>query len=273
VAGRYDLVIDPSNLWLTIHESIGHATELDRALGYEANYAGTSFATPDQLNRLQYGSPLMHVTGDRTTEHGLATTGYDDEGVAAQAWDIVREGILVGFQLDRAMAQAFGAELNGGRSNGCAYADSPGHIPIQRMANVSLQPDPGGPDTAGLISQVERGLYIVGDKSWSIDMQRFNFQFTGQRFYAIEGGELKGQVRDVAYQATTTDFWRSMSAVGGPETYVLGGAMNCGKAQPGQVASVSHGCPSALFRDVRVLNVAEEAGTDEPVLGSDGEEY
>jgi TldD protein len=272
-AGRYDLVIDPSNLWLTIHESIGHATELDRALGYEANYAGTSFATPDQLNQLQYGSPLMHVTGDRTTEHGLATTGYDDEGVAAQSWDIVRDGILVGFQLDRAMAHAFGADLNAGRSNGCAYADSPGHIPIQRMANVSLQPDPGGPDTAGLIAQVERGLYIVGDKSWSIDMQRFNFQFTGQRFYAIEGGELKGQVRDVAYQATTTDFWRSMSAVGGPETYVLGGAMNCGKAQPGQVASVSHGCPSALFRDVRVLNVAEEAGTDEPVLGSDEEEF
>jgi TldD protein len=263
-AGRYDLVIDPSNLWLTIHESIGHATELDRALGYEANYAGTSFATPDQLGTLQYGSPLMHVTGDRTTEHGLATIGYDDEGVQTQSWDIVRDGLLVGYQLDRSMAHTHGAALNGGRSNGCAYADSPGHIPIQRMANVSLQPDPDGPDTSGLISQVERGLYIVGDKSWSIDMQRFNFQFTGQRFYAIEDGELKGQVRDVAYQATTTDFWRSMSAVGGPQTYVLGGAFNCGKAQPGQVAAVSHGCPSALFRDVRVLNVADEASTDQP---------
>ena len=270
-AGRYDLVIDPSNLWLTIHESIGHATELDRALGYEANYAGTSFATLDQLNTLQYGAALMHVTGDRTTPHGLATIGYDDEGVQTQTWDIVRDGVLVGYQLDRPMAHTFGAALNEGRSNGCAYADSPGHIPIQRMANVSLQPDPDGPDTAGLISQVERGLYIVGDKSWSIDMQRFNFQFTGQRFYAIEDGELKGQVRDVAYQATTTDFWRSMSAVGGPQTYVLGGAFNCGKAQPGQVASVSHGCPSALFRNVRVLNVADEAGTDESVIG-DGEE-
>jgi TldD protein len=267
-AGRYDLVIDPSNLWLTIHESIGHATELDRALGYEANYAGTSFATPDQLGTLVYGSPLMHVTGDRTTEHGLATIGYDDEGVQAQSWDIVRDGILVGYQLDRPMAEMFGGALNDGRSNGCAYADSPSHIPIQRMANVSLQPDPDGPDTAGLIAQVERGLYIVGDRSWSIDMQRFNFQFTGQRFYAIEGGELKGQVRDVAYQATTTDFWRSMSAIGGPQTYVLGGAFNCGKAQPGQVASVSHGCPSALFRDVRVLNVAEEAL---PVEGGAGE--
>lgn len=272
-AGRYDLVIDPSNLWLTIHESVGHATELDRALGYEANYAGTSFATLDQLGALQYGSPLMHVTGDRTAEHGLASIGYDDEGVQAQSWDIVRDGVLVGFQLDRAMAHTFGAALNGGRSNGCAYADSPGHIPIQRMANVSLQPDPEGPDTAGLIAQVERGLYIVGDKSWSIDMQRFNFQFTGQRFYAIENGELRGQVRDVAYQATTTDFWRSMTAVGGPQTYVLGGAMNCGKAQPGQVASVSHGCPSALFRDVRVLNVTEEAGADLSAEPAGDEEF
>ena len=252
-AGSYDLVIHPSNLWLTIHESIGHATELDRALGYEANYAGTSFATPDKLGTLQYGSSLMHVTGDRTVEHGLATVAYDDEGVATQSWDIIKDGVLVGYQLDRPMGGALGV-----RSNGCAYADSPSHIPIQRMANVSLQPAADGPSTAGLISQVERGIYVVGDKSWSIDMQRFNFQFTGQRFYAIEDGELKGQVRDVAYQATTTDFWNSMSAVGGPETYELHGAFNCGKAQPGQVAAVSHGCPSALFRGVRILNVAEE---------------
>lgn len=257
-AGAYDLVIHPSNLWLTIHESIGHATELDRALGYEANYAGTSFATYDRLNTLQYGSPVMHVTGDRTTPHGLATIGYDDEGVATQQWDIVRDGILVGYQLDRSMAHTYGAELNGGRSNGCAYADSPGHIPIQRMANVSLQPAADGPDVAGLISQVERGLHILGDKSWSIDMQRYNFQFTGQRAYAIEDGELKGQVRDFAYQATTTDFWGAMEAVGGPQTYELGGAMNCGKAQPGQVAAVSHGAPSALFRGIRILNTTEE---------------
>ncbi len=257
-AGAYDLVIHPSNLWLTIHESIGHATELDRALGYEASYAGTSFATYDGLNTLQYGSPVMHVTGDRTVEHGLSTVGYDDEGVQAQSWDLIRDGVLVGYQLDRSMAHTFGAELNGGRSNGCAYADSPGHIPIQRMANVSLQPDPDGPDTAGLVSQVERGIHVVGDKSWSIDMQRYNFQFTGQRFYAIEDGELKGQLRDVAYQATTTDFWGAMEAVGGPQTYELGGAFNCGKAQPGQTAAVSHGCPSALFRDIRILNTTEE---------------
>ncbi len=260
--GSYDLVIDPSNLWLTIHESIGHATELDRALGYEANYAGTSFATYDKLGTLQYGSPIMHVTGDRTVEHGLASVGYDDEGVRTQSWDIIRDGVLVGYQLDRSMAHSWGSELNGGRSNGCAYADSPGHIPIQRMANVSLQAAADGPSTEDLIGGVERGIYIVGDKSWSIDMQRYNFQFTGQRFYRIENGRLHGQLRDVAYQATTTEFWNSMEAVGGPQTWLLGGAFNCGKAQPGQVASVSHGCPTSLFRDIRVLNTAAEAGPE-----------
>ncbi|MFF3485965.1 TldD/PmbA family protein [Streptomyces sp. NPDC002701] len=255
-AGVYDLVVDPSNLWLTIHESIGHATELDRALGYEAAYAGTSFATFDQLGKLRYGSELMNVAGDRTAEHGLATIGYDDEGVAGQSWDLVKDGTLVGYQLDRRIAKLTGFE----RSNGCAYADSPGHVPVQRMANVSLQPDPAGMSTEDLIGSVDRGIYVVGDRSWSIDMQRYNFQFTGQRFFKIENGRITGQLRDVAYQATTTDFWGSMAAVGGPQTYVLGGAFNCGKAQPGQVAAVSHGCPSALFKGVNILNTTQEAG-------------
>ncbi|MCM3882430.1 TldD/PmbA family protein [Frankia sp. R82] len=258
--GPYDLVIDPSNLWLTIHESVGHATELDRALGYEAAYAGTSFATLDQLGTLRYGSPAMTVTGDRTTPHGLATIGYDDEGVATRRFDIVRAGTLVGYQLDRAMAARNAAVLGGAASNGCAFADSAGHVPLQRMANVSLLPAPGGPGTEELISRVDRGIYIVGDKSWSIDMQRYNFQFTGQRFYEIRSGRIVGQLRDVAYQATTTDFWGSLEAVGGPQTYLLGGAFNCGKGQPGQVAAVSHGCPSALFRGVNVLNTRREAG-------------
>jgi TldD protein len=255
--GRYDLVIDPSNLWLTIHESIGHATELDRALGYEAAYAGTSFATLDKLGCLRYGSDVMHVTGDRTAEHGLATIGYDDEGVAGQSWDLINDGILVGYQLDRRMAQRCGF----GRSNGCAFSDGPGHVPLQRMANVSLRPAPGGPSAEDLISGVENGIYILGDKSWSIDMQRYNFQFTGQRFYRISGGRLAGQLRDVAYQATTTDFWGSMASVGGPQTYLLGGAFNCGKGQPQQVAPVSHGCPAAVFRGVRVLNSVREGDT------------
>jgi TldD protein len=204
--GRYDLLIHPSNLWLTIHESIGHATELDRAIGYEANYAGTSFATPDKLGTLKYGSALMNITGDRNTEHGLSTVGWDDEGVAAQRWDIVKDGVLVGYQLDRRIAAA-----------------------------------------------------VNKDKSWSIDMQRYNFQFTGQQFHRIKNGKIVGQLKDVAYQATTTDFWGSMKTVGGPSTYVLGGAFNCGKAQPGQVAAVSHGCPAAVFDKVNVLNTVAEA--------------
>jgi TldD protein len=253
--GKYDLLIHPSNLWLTIHESIGHATELDRAIGYEANYAGTSFATPDKLNKLQYGSQLMNVTGDRETEHGLSTVGWDDEGVAAQRWDIIKDGKLVGYQLDRRIAARVGRD----RSNGCAYADSPAHIPIQRMPNVSLQPQANGPTIDEMISSVEDGIYILGDRSWSIDMQRYNFQFTGQQFHRIKDGKLAGQLKDVAYQATTTDFWNSMKQVGGPSTYLLGGAFNCGKAQPGQIAAVSHGCPAALFDKVNVLNTVAEA--------------
>ncbi|OMC11170.1 TldD/PmbA family protein [Mycolicibacterium fortuitum] len=256
IAGPTDLVIDPSNLWLTIHESIGHATEYDRAIGYEAAYAGTSFATPDKLGTMRYGSPVMNVTADRTVEFGLASVGFDDEGVRAQSWDLVRDGVFVGYQLDR----VFAPRLGQARSNGCSYADSPHHVPIQRMANVSLQPGREDLSTDELISRVSDGIYIVGDKSWSIDMQRYNFQFTGQRFYRIRDGRLDGQLRDVAYQATTTDFWGAMEAVGGPSTWRLGGAFNCGKAQPGQVAPVSHGCPSALFRGINVLNTRTEGG-------------
>ncbi|ODQ96620.1 TldD/PmbA family protein [Mycolicibacterium holsaticum] len=255
-AGPTDLVIDPSNLWLTIHESIGHATEYDRAIGYEAAYAGTSFATPDKLGTMRYGSPVMNVTADRTVEYGLATVGFDDEGVRAQRWDLVRDGVFVGYQLDRVFAPRLGVA----RSNGCSYADSPHHVPIQRMANVSLQPATEDVSTEELIARVDDGIYIVGDKSWSIDMQRYNFQFTGQRFFRIRGGRLDGQLRDVAYQSTTTDFWGALEAVGGPSTWRLGGAFNCGKAQPGQVAPVSHGSPSALFRGVNVLNTRTEAG-------------
>ncbi|MDL5155022.1 TldD/PmbA family protein [Actinomycetospora termitidis] len=253
-AGPTDLVIDPTNLWLVIHESIGHATEYDRAIGYEANYAGTSFATPDLLGSLRYGSEVLQVTGDRTVPHGLASVGYDDDGVATTEFDLIRDGVLVGYQVDRQFAPRLGLE----RSNGCAYADSAEHVPLQRMANVSITPAARDVTTADLISGVDDGIYVVGDRSWSIDMQRYNFQFTGQRFYRVRDGELAGQVRDVAYQATTTDFWGALEAVGGPSTWRLGGAFTCGKAQPGQVAPVSHGCPSALFRGINVLNTASE---------------
>ncbi len=253
-AGATDLVIDPTNLWLVVHESIGHATEYDRAIGYEANYAGTSFATPDLLGTLRYGSEVLQVTGDRTVPHGLASVGWDDDGVATGEFDLVRDGVLVGYQVDRSFAPRLGLD----RSNGCAYADSAEHVPLQRMANVSIAPAASDVTTADLIAGVDDGIYVVGDRSWSIDMQRYNFQFTGQRFYRIRDGALAGQVRDVAYQATTTDFWGALEAVGGPSTWRLGGAFTCGKAQPGQVAPVSHGCPSALFRGVNVLNTSSE---------------
>jgi TldD protein len=255
-AGNWDLVIDPTNLWLTIHESIGHATELDRALGYEANYAGSSFATIDKLNNFKYGSEIMNVTGDRMADFGLSTVGYDDEGVAAQEWDLIRNGVLVGYQTDRNIAKKIGLT----RSNGCAYADSALHPPIQRMPNVSLQPGQQDLSTNDLISQVDRGIYIVGDKSWSIDMQRYNFQFTGQRFYEIKSGKIVGQLKDVVYQSKTPEFWASMKAIGGKQTYLLGGALNCGKGQPGQTAPVSHGCPTAVFENINVLNGKAEAG-------------
>ena len=186
-AGSYDVVIDPTNLFLTIHESIGHATGFDRAMGYEAAYAGTSFATPDKLGTLQYGSPVMHITGDRTVAHGLATVAIDSEGVEAQAFDIVRDGVLVGYQLDRTIATVAGL----GRWNGCAFADSPLHVPIHPMANVLA--GPLGSEWAEHRRSHRRagagGIYIVGDKSWSIDMQRYNFQFTGQRFFRIFNGQ------------------------------------------------------------------------------------
>ena len=257
VPGPTDLVIDPSNLWLTVHESVAHGTELDRALGYEANFAGTTFATPDRVGSLRYGSPLMHVTGDRLEPRGLASVGFDDEGVAAQRWDIIRGGVLVGYQLDRQMAHRFQQP----RSNGCAFADSWAHVPLQRMPNVSLQPNPDDDvSLEQLFGEVRDGIYVVGDKSWSIDQQRYNFQFTGQRFYRIRDGRLQGQLRDVAYQSRTPDFWAGLAALGGPSTWSLQGAFNCGKGQPEQVAPVSHGVPAALFRGVNVLNTRSEAG-------------
>lgn len=253
--GHYTLVLHPTNLWLTIHESVAHATEYDRIKGYEANYAGTSFVRPSDVGSLRYGSDLMTVRADRTVPHGLATVAWDDEGVAAGEWDLIRGGTLVDVQLDRAMA----AELGRAASNGCAYADSGEHVPLQRMPNVSLAPDPAGGSLADLVAGVENGILVIGDASWSIDMQRYNFQFTGQRFERIRAGRLVGAIRDVAYQGSTPSFWRSLVALGGPETYHLGGALNCGKGQPGQVAAVSHGCPAAVFDGVNVLNSTEEA--------------
>ncbi len=253
--GRYDLVMDPSHLWLTIHETVGHATEADRALGHEMSYAGGTFVRPEEVGALRFGSPLMHVTADRTSAGGLATVGYDDEGVAAQSWDLVRDGVLTGLQHDRRTAARTGA----GRSTGCAYAESATHVPLPRMPNVSLRPSPGGPDTAALIAGVDDGIYLVGSDAWSIDTRRESFQFTAQRCYRIRHGRLAGQLAGVAYQGDTTGFWGALRGVGGPDTYGVFGADQCGKGQPLQLAATSHGCPATLFGGVRVVNTGTAA--------------
>ncbi|MBP9225541.1 MAG: TldD/PmbA family protein [Verrucomicrobiales bacterium] len=260
VAGKKDLVIAPSNLWLTIHETVGHPTELDRALGYEANFAGTSFCTPDKLDSLQYGSAIVNIFADRTAATGLATVAWDDDGVetAGKEFPIIKEGVFRNFQMALGQAALIGRE---GGSNGCAYSDSFDAFPIQRMPNISLQP--GSDDTVtaeSLIADVEDGIYIDGNGSWSIDQQRYNFQFTGQVFHRIRNGKLDGMFRDVAYQGNSVDFWNACDGLGGKSSYELGGAFNCGKGQPQQVAPVSHGAVPARFRQINVLNTAQESG-------------
>ena len=250
--GDYDLVLDPTNLWLTIHESVGHPTELDRALGWEANFAGTTFCTPDKLGKLQYGSELMTIMADRSQEGGLSTIGYDDDGVRSVGaeFPIIKNGVFVNYQMAIGQAQLIGQA----RSNGCAFADSWNSFPIQRMPNVSLQPNPKTCSLDNLFADVKRGIYIVGNGSWSIDQQRHNFQFGGQLFYEIKNGKLGPMLRDVAYQGSTVEFWNSMDGIGDKSTYFLGGAPNCGKGQPEQSAPVSHGAVPARFRQVAVLN-------------------
>lgn len=254
--GSYDLVIDPTNLFLTIHETIGHSTELDRALGWEADFAGTSFVTPDKLGALQFGSPLMTVIGDRSQEGGLATVGFDDDGArtAGMEFPIIENGVFQNYQMALGQAQYIGRE----HSNGCAYCDKATAFPTQRMPNVSLQPNRQAASLDDLIGGVERGIYIAGAGSWSIDQQRDNFQFTGQLFHAIDKGKLGPMLRDVAYQGRTVPFWNGMDGLGDASTYFLGGAFNCGKGQPMQIAPVSHGCPPARFRNVTVLNTERE---------------
>ena len=253
--GKKDIILHPSALWLTIHESCGHPTELDRALGYEANYAGTSFMTTDKLGKLQYGSEHVNIKGDRTQKDCLATRGYDDDGVKTTEWDIIKSGKFVGYQTTREMAKF----VNEPASNGCAYADSWEHFPIQRMPNVSLQPGKDKLSLQDLIADTDNGIYIIGDGSWSIDMQRYNFQFTGQEFWEIKGGKIAGMLRDVAYQGNTVDFWNSCDAVCDETEYRLGGSFTCGKGEPGQVSPVSHGSSPARFRKVNILNTSKEA--------------
>jgi TldD protein len=250
--GKYDLVLHPSHLWLTVHESVGHPTELDRALWWEANYAGTSFLTPDKTGKLQFGSKLVNFVADRTQKGGLATVGYDDEGVPGQSWHLVKDGVFVDWQTTRDLAPLIGRD----KSYGCLHADSWGSVPFPRMPNVSLQPSRENVTLDDLIGGVERGILIYGDGSYSIDQQRYNFQFGGQTFWEVKNGKIAGMLRDVAYQSRTTDFWNALDALGGQATYQLGGSFNDGKGEPGQSNAVSHGCPPARFRQINVLNTS-----------------
>ena len=257
--GRKDLVLAPSHLWLTIHESVGHPTELDRALGYEANLAGTSFLTPDKLGSFRFASPIVSFLADKDQPGALATVGYDDEGVKAEHWHLVKDGVFVDYQTTREQARWIQLSTGIDRSHGTSYAEHWHDVQFQRMPNINLVPDPDGGTAEDLISGVDDGIYLEGNSSYSIDQQRYNFQFSAQLAWEIKGGKRGRLLRDVAYQAITPEFWNACDGLGGPQTYALGGAYYDGKGQPGQTNAVSHGCPPARFRGVNVLNTREKA--------------
>ena len=255
--GKYDLVLDPSHTWLTIHESIGHPLELDRVLGYEANYAGTSFVTLDKVKeRFQYGSGNVNIVADKLQPGSLGAVGYDDEGVKTKKWDLIRDGKLVDLEAIRDQAKLLGKSA----SDGCCYADSWSSVQFQRMPNVSLEPGKKKQSVADMIGGVENGIYIVGDGSFSIDQQRYNAQFGGQLFYEIKNGKITQQIEDVAYQIRTPEFWNSCVGVCDASDYRMGGSFFDGKGQPAQVSTVSHGSSTARFNGINVINTARSLG-------------
>ena len=246
-AGRYDLVLDPEHLSLTIHESCGHPSELDRALGYEANYAGTSFLTPDKLGQFRYGSDHVNLVADNTEPETLAATGYDDDGVSCQRWDIIREGIFAGYCTNREVAPKIGQT----RSRGSNRADSWSSVPMVRIANIGLQPGRAGLED--MIADVRRGIYIEGHGSFSIDQRRYNFQFGGDAFWLIENGRRTHMLRDVVYHGITPEFWGRCDAVADPSHRRRFGFITCGKGQPGQSGWMTHAASHARFRNIDVI--------------------
>ncbi|NEU07305.1 TldD/PmbA family protein [Flavihumibacter sp. R14] len=254
--GKYDLILDPSHLWLTIHESVGHPTELDRVLGYEANFAGTSFLTLDkwESKKFNFGSKIVNLFGDKTQKGSLGAVGYDDEGVKTKNWDIIKDGTLVNYQAIRDQAHIIG--LN--ESQGCCYADNWSSVQFQRMPNVSLKPGTQKKSIDDLIKNVQKGIYIVGDGSFSIDQQRYNFQFGGQLYYEIKDGKIAGMLKDVAYQANTQEFWNACTDMCDESDYRLGGSFFDGKGQPSQSSSVSHGSSTTRFNGINVINTGRK---------------
>lgn len=256
--GKYDLVLDPTHLFLTIHESVGHPTELDRVLGYEANFAGTSFLTLDkwETKKFNFGSKLVNIVADKKQEGSLGAVGYDDEGVQSKEWNIIKDGILVNYQTTRDQAHIIGLK----ESQGCSYAEGWDSIQFQRMPNVSLQPGTSPLKPAEMIKKIEKGLYMFGRNSYSIDQQRYNFQFSGQLCYEIKNGEITGMVKDAAYQSNTQEFWNSCTAICDQSDYRLGGTFSDGKGQPSQSSAVSHGCATTKFSGVSVINTGRKLG-------------
>ena len=255
--GKYDLVLDPTHMWLTIHESVGHPLELDRVLGYEANYAGTSFATLDKREAgFKYGSDKVTLFADKVQEGSLGAVAYDDEGVKTKRWDLVKDGVLVNYQAIRDQAHVIGEK----ESHGCCYADSWSSVQFQRMANVSLAAGKDELSVEQMIEGVDKGIYIVGAGSFSIDQQRYNAQFGGQLFFAIEDGKITEQIEDVAYQMRTPEFWNACSAICDERDYRMGGSFFDGKGQPPQISAVSHGSATARFDGINVINTARSLG-------------
>jgi TldD protein len=259
--GRYDLILDPRNLWLTIHESIGHPTELDRAMGYEANYAGTSFVSPPEktIGKLKYGPEFMNVRADRTQPDSLSRTGWDDEGVPAEEWMIIEKGMFKDYQTTREQASWIAPHTGVNRSHGCSFAQSWRDVQFQRMPNVSLMPGEKDISIDDIVADTQNGVVVSNRGSWSIDQQRYNFQFSGQVAWEVKKGKITGMLKDVAYQSRTPDFWNSMDMIGGKKSYWLGGTFTDGKGEPGQVSSVSHGCPPARFRNINIVNTGRTA--------------
>ncbi|MFL9841723.1 TldD/PmbA family protein [Sphingomonas sp. ST-64] len=255
--GKYDLVLDPNHLGLTIHESIGHPLELDRVLGYEANYAGTSFATMDKRDAgFKYGSEIVNVFADKIQPGSLGAVGYDDEGVKTKRWDLIKGGTLVDYQTIRDQAHIVGKK----ESDGCCYADSWSSVQFQRMANVSLAPGKAKMSPADMIAQVENGIYIAGRGSFSIDQQRYNAQFGGTVFYEIKNGKLGQMLEDVAYQMRTPEFWGACTAICDASDYRMFGSFFDGKGQPSQVSAVSHGSSTTRFNGINVISTARSLG-------------
>jgi TldD protein len=251
-AGKYDLVLEPNHLGLTIHESVGHPLELDRVLGYEANYAGTSFATLDKWKSksFKYGSDIVNLVADKTQVGSLGAVGYDDEGVKTKKWDLVRNGILTNYQAIRDQVHM----IDQNESHGCCYSQSWNDVQFQRMPNVSLEPGTEKYSINDMIKDVEKGIYIAGRGSYSIDQQRYNFQFGGTVFYEIKDGKIVGMLDDVAYQSNTQEFWNSCVKICDKDDYRIFGSFFDGKGQPSQVSAVSHGSSTSRFKDVNVIN-------------------